>query len=560
MVDKVTVEVIKNAAIYASEEMGVVLRNTAYSPNIKDRLDHSCAILAPNGDLVAQAEHIPVHLGSMSVGVRNTFNFLGKTGEGFDPGDVVLVNDPYIAGTHLNDLLLMKPVYYNGEMIGIVSNKAHHVDVGGYVPGSIGGGVEELVQEGTIIPPVKIMKSGEFNKDLLRLIESNVRTPNYFKGDLKAQIAALNVGERRVLELASKYGSRAVTEAWDEILSYTERYTRSILRSLNVGGDYEAEDYMETPGGTVNIRVKLSFSEGMLRVDFSGTHSQVRYPINAVYGVTVSAVSFALKTILDPIMPMNQGFLRVVGIYAPKGSLVNPSKPAPVSGGNVETSQRIADVVYRALAKALTEKVPAASCGTMSNMAIGGVNPDATRWAFYETIACGSGGRPCCDGVDAVQTNMTNTLNTPIELLEREYPILFTEYSIRSGSGGHGKYRGGNGVVRAFKVLQGDTRLTVTGERVKTRPWGLEGGLEGMSAEYLVVKKSGGILRLGSKDSVTLDEGDVVMVKTPGGGGYGDPCSRNSADIRRDIVDGKVDEGWIRVLEEMCGKRFKFIV
>jgi len=554
MVDKVTVEVIRNAAIYASEEMGVVLRNTAYSPNIKDRLDHSCAILAPNGDLVAQAEHIPVHLGSMSVGVKNTFNFLKSIGEELNPGDIILVNDPYIAGTHLNDLLLMKPVYHNGKMISIVSNKAHHVDVGGSVPGSIGGGVEELIQEGTIIPPVKIIEEGKFNKNLLRLIEANVRTPSYFRSDLKAQIAALNVGERRVLELALKYGDISVVEAWDEILSYTERYTRNILRNLGVRGDFEAEDCMETPNGIVNIRVKLTFSDDELGVDFTGTNSQIQYPINAVYGVTVSATSFALKTILDPVMPMNQGFLRVVEIFAPKGSLVNPEKPAPVSGGNVETSQRITDVVYRALAKALPDKVPAASCGTMSNITVGGVNPDGTQWAFYETIACGSGGRPCCDGVDAVQTNMTNTLNTPIELLEREYPMLFTEYTIRSGSGGHGIYRGGNGVVRAFKLLQGNTRLTVTGERVKIRPWGLKGGLEGRPAEYSVIKVNGQIVRLGSKDSVILDDGDIVMIKTPGGGGYGDPCKRSVVKLRNDIEEARVDDEWLIIQEEKCGK------
>ncbi len=435
--DKVTVEVIKNAAIYASEEMGIVLRNTAYSPNIKDRLDHSCAVLDTRGDLVSQAEHIPVHLGSMSVGVKNTFTYLEENNIPLDPGDVILVNDPYIAGTHLNDLLVLKPVYYQGRMIAIVANKAHHMDVGGSVPGSIGGGVEELIQEGTVIPPVKIMRRGELNRDLLRLIEANVRTPEYFRGDLKAQIAALNVGERRIIELARKYGVDTLEEAWSEILAYTERYTRNVLENLNVKGSFEATDYMEAGDKLVNITVKLVFQGDKLTVDYTGTHSQVKYPINAVYGVTVSSTSFALKTILDPVMPMNQGFLNVVKIHAPLGTLVNPVKPAPVSGGNVETSQRIADTVYRALSKALPDKVPAASCGTMSNIAIGG-NTGGRQWAFYETIACGNGGRPCCDGVDAVQTNMTNTLNTPIELLEREYPILFKEYSIRPGSGGPG--------------------------------------------------------------------------------------------------------------------------
>ena len=551
MVDKVTVEVIKNAAIYASEEMGVVLRNTAYSPNIKDRLDHSCAVLDTRGDLVAQAEHIPVHLGSMSVGVKNTFTYLEENNIPLDPGDIILVNDPYIAGTHLNDLLVLKPVYYQGRMIAIVANKAHHVDVGGSVPGSIGGGVEELIQEGTVIPPVKIMRRGELNRDLLRLIEANVRTPEYFRGDLKAQIAALNVGERRIIELARKYGGDTLVEAWSEILGYTERYTRSVLEGLRVEGSFEAMDYMEAGDKLVNITVKLEFQGDKLTVDYTGTHSQVKYPINAVYGVTVSSTSFALKTILDPVMPMNQGFLNVVKIHAPQGTLVNPVKPAPVSGGNVETSQRIADTVYRALSKALPDKVPAASCGTMSNIAIGG-NTGGRQWAFYETIACGSGGRPCCDGVDAVQTNMTNTLNTPIELLEREYPILFKEYSIRPGSGGPGMYRGGNGVIRAFKVMEDGVRLTVTGERVKTRPWGLHGGLPGEPAVYAVERRDGMIEVLPSKGSAILYSGDTVVVKTPGGGGYGDPCRRSRELLEKDVAEGRVTGEWLARLRGAC--------
>jgi N-methylhydantoinase B len=551
MVDKVTVEVIENAAIYASEEMGVVLRNTAYSPNIKDRLDHSCAILDPDGNLVAQAEHIPVHLGSMSVGVKNAFNYLEENDITLDPGDVVLVNDPYIAGTHLNDLLLLKPVYYKGEMVAIVANKAHHVDVGGTVPGSIGGGVEELIQEGVIIPPMKIVRSGEFSRDLLRLIEANVRTPDYFRGDLKAQIAALNVGGKRVIELAAKYGPKTLMESWREILGYTEMYTRRVIEELGVSGSYEATDYMEAGEELVNITVKLVFGKDSLTIDYMGTHRQVKYPINAVYGVTVSSTSFALKTILDPVMPMNQGFLNIVKIHAPRGSLVNPVKPAPVSGGNVETSQRIADVVYKARSKALPDKVPAASCGTMSNIAIGG-SGSGKPWAFYETIACGSGGRPCCDGVDAVQTNMTNTLNTPIELLEREYPILFKEYSIRPGSGGAGMYRGGNGVIRAFTVLEDNVRLTVTGERVKTRPWGLHGGEPGEPAVYAVERRDGRLDKLPSKGTTLLSAGDTVIVKTPGGGGYGDPCKRDHRLVERDVVEGKVTSGWIESLRKLC--------
>ncbi len=434
--DQVTVEVIRNSAIFISEEMGVVLRDTSFSPNIKDRLDHSCAVLDEEGNLVAQAEHIPVHLGSMSIGVRNLVDYLSREGIELGPGDVALTNDPYISGTHLNDLMTLKPVYHEGRLIAYVANKAHHVDVGGVVPGSIGGGARELREEGLVIEPVKIVDGGRIRWDIIKLLEANVRTPRYFRGDLMAQIASLNVGEARLRELASKYGGAGLIEAWSSILEYTERYTRARIRevSSNAGGTYTAEDYLETmEGDLVRIKVTLTISGDEIKVDYTGTSRQVEEPINAVYGVTVSSTVYALKTTIDPEMPMNQGFFKPVTITAPKGTIVNPLKPAPVGGGNVETSQRIADVVYKALAQAFPGRVPAASCGTMSNVIVGG-----RGWAFYETNACGSGGRPCCDGVDGVHTNMTNTLNTPIEVIEREYPIIFRRYELRPNSGGPG--------------------------------------------------------------------------------------------------------------------------
>ncbi len=553
MVDKLTVEVIKHAAIFTAEEMGVVLRNTAYSPNIKDRLDHSCAILSPKGELVAQAEHIPVHLGSMSVGLANTLRYLEREGVELGPGDVVAVNDPYIAGTHLNDLMTLKPVYYEGELVAYVANKAHHVDVGGSVPGSIGGRARELLQEGLVITPIKIVEGGRIREDLLKLLASNVRTPEYFRGDLKAQLAALNVGERRILELASRYGREALVEAWEEILSYTESYTRSVIRGLGVEGSYTAEDYMElSSGDLVKIRVTLEIHGDSIHVDFTGTSSQVEEPINAVYGVTVSATTYSLKAVLDPEMPFNQGFYRVIRITAPEGTLVNPRRPAPVSAGNVETSQRIADVVLRALAEALPERVPAASCGSMNNVTVGGVRPDGSTWAFYETVGCGTGGRPSADGVDGVHTNMTNTLNTPIEILEREYPILFIEYSLRENSGGMGTYRGGLGITRAFKALEDGIVLTVTGERVKTRPWGLRGGAPGEPAEYYVVRTTGERIRLPSKATVVLNRGDTVYIRTPGGGGYGDPCRRPKHLIEADLEEGKYSRDAIERLLSGC--------
>ena len=536
MVDPITVEVIKYAAIFAAEEMGIVLRNTAFSPNIKDRLDHSCAILTPGGDLVAQAEHIPVHLGSMSIGTKNLINYIMNEKIELKANDVILTNDPYISGTHLNDLMVLKPIYLNNKLVAFVANKAHHVDVGGAVPGSIGGKVRNLIEEGIVIPPIKIIDNGNIRKDIIKLIETNVRTPRYFRGDLMAQIAALNVGERRIKEVVERYGVKTLLDAWEEILSYTERYTRNIISKKGRVGSYEAEDYMELPeGDLVSIYVRIDIGKSSVKVSFEGTSPQVEEPINAVYGVTVAATTYALKAVIDPEMPMNQGFYRVVSIYAPEGSLVNPRPPAPVSGGNVETSQRIADVVLKALANAFPENVPAASCGTMTNVMVGGKG-----WAFYETIGCGSGGRPNGDGVDGVHINMTNTLNSPIEIIENEYPILFIKYELRPDSGGPGTYRGGLGIIRAFKVLEEGVILTIYSERCRTRPWGLLGGKAGAPSHHYIVKSSGEVISLGAKSTIALSRGDVIYINTPGGGGYGDPCKRSRELIVKDLEEEKI--------------------
>ncbi len=535
--DQITVEVIRNSAVFISEEMGVVLRDTSFSPNIKDRLDHSCAVLNEDGDLVAQAEHIPVHLGSMSIGVRNLVDYLAREGIELGPGDVALTNNPYISGTHLNDLMTLKPVYHEGRLIAYVANKAHHVDVGGVVPGSIGVGARELREEGLVIEPVKIVDGGRIRWDLVKLLEANVRTPRYFRGDLMAQIASLNVGEARLKELASKYGGKVLVEAWSSILEYTEKYTRARIREVsgNATGTYTAEDYLETiEGGLARIKATLTISGDEIKVDYTGTSNQVGEPINAVYGVTVASTVYALKTTIDPDMPMNQGFFKPVTITAPEGTIVNPIKPAPVGGGNVETSQRIADVVYKALAQALPGRVPAASCGTMSNVIVGG-----RGWAFYETNACGSGARPCCDGVDGVHTNMTNTLNTPIEVIEREYPVIFRKYEFRPNSGGPGTYRGGIGIIRSFTILEDDVTVTIFAERGKTRPWGLEGGKPGAGFKA-TLEREGVVEDLGAKKTIKTRRGDTITIYTPGGGGYGDPCKRSKEQVERDLKEGRI--------------------
>lgn len=539
VLDPVTVEVIRNSSSYIAEEMGIVLRNSAYSPNIRDRMDHSCAIMLENGELIAQAEHIPVHLGSMAVGVKNTIDYLQRSSIELEEGDVIVLNDPYIAGTHLNDVTMVKPLFHDGEIYGYVANKAHHVDVGGMVPGSISGNARELIQEGLVLPPIKIVRRGHMDLSILNLILSNVRVTGYTRGDLKAQIAALNVGEKRLKDLIEKYGLDAVVEAWNRTIDYTANYMRKKLGEVP-RGSYYAEDHMEADDSLLTIRARVSISREWLEVDFSETDDQVDMPINAVYGVTVAATSYAVKASLDPDLPMNYGFFKVVRIKTREGTLVHPKKPAPVAAGNVETSQRIAETVLRALAKPLRGRVPAASHGSMNNVMVGGVH-EGKSWAFYETIGGGMGARPGKDGVDGVHTHMTNTMNTPIEVIERECPVLFIEYSLRDDSGGPGQYRGGLGITRAFKVLSDRAILSIATERVKLRPWGLEGGIDGASGHHYILR-NGERIELKAKDTIELRRGDVVFINTPGGGGYGRPDLRDPRLVMEDLLDGKISK------------------
>lgn len=501
-------EIILNSCRYISEEMGVVLRNTAFSPNIKDRLDMSTAITDAEGRLVAQAEHIPVHVGSMSVGVRNIISKLA--GKDLNEGDVIVTNDPYVSGTHLNDVTMVSPIFHKSELIGFAASKAHYVDVGGSTPGSLSSSATELYQEGIIIPPLHLYKRGEINEEILSFFSENVRVKDYVIGDSRAQAAAVRIGVRRVLELFEKYGNY-VTDAWKEGLDYIENYTRNLIRDIP-NGKYTAEDFMELKDEDLELVSTIEVKDDNMKIDFKGTHKQVESPVNAVYGVTVSSTTFALKSALDPDIPFNYGFLIPVSIDIPEGTMLNPIKPAPVSAGNVETTQRIVDVVFRALSNFVD--LPAASQGTMNNIMIGGKD-----WAFYETIGGGSGARPNSDGVNGIQVNMTNTLNTPIESIEKYYPLEILRYEFRDNSGGNGKFKGGLGLVREIKVLD-DATITVVGERMRRGPWGVKGGGEGKPAEYSVLI-NGKTALLQSKQSIRLKKGSILKIKTPGGGGYG---------------------------------------
>jgi len=539
-VDPVTLEVIKGALIYTAEEMGIILRNSAYSPNIKERMDFSCTIFDGKKRLVAQAEHIPVHLGSMQLAVQNGLEkFKGELEE----GDMLLLNDPYISGTHLPDLTLIHPIFYNGEIIAYAANKAHHSDVGGKSPGSMAGDATEIFQEGIIIPPVKLVKRRKVDRELTNLILSNVRTPHARLGDLRAQIAANLRGEKRVLELIKKYGIKTFEAAVEKIMDYSEKRIRNEIKRMPKES-CSAEDYLENTGTTnkrVKIKVTVTVKEDELIIDYTGTDKQVDGPVNAVLGVTLSGVYYVLRCLTDPSIPMNAGCFRPVRVKVPKGCLMNPVPPAPVAGGNVETSQRNVDVLLKAFSKIIPEKVCAACQGTMNNVCVGGLKDGkGEAWTFYETIAGGFGGRHGMDGVDAVHSHMTNTMNTPIEAIETIYPLRFLTYKLREDSGGPGKWRGGVGLERSWMLLASSAVLSVLAERTKIPPWGLFGGKPGAKGEYYLIKANGKRVKLKSKCTVKMEKGDIFVVKTPGGGGYGKPFERNPELVLRDVINGLV--------------------
>jgi len=536
-IDPVTVEVIRGALTYAAEEMGIVLRNSAYSPNIKERMDFSCTIFDHKKRLAAQAEHIPVHLGSMQLAVQQGLKkFRGK----LEDGDMVLFNDPYISGTHLPDITLISPVFHEEEIVAYLANKAHHSDVGGKAPGSMAGDATEIYQEGVIIPPVKFIKKNILDEEIADILLSNMRTPKIRLGDLRAQAAANILGRRRILELVKRYGVLTLHQAMEAIMNYSERWMRTEISKMPEGR-YSAEDWLENTGTNdekVKIKVTITIKKDRLTVDYIGTDRQVNGPVNAVLGVTLSGVYYVLRCLTDPSIPMNDGCYRPVKVDAPEGTVMNPTPPAPVAGGNVETSQRNVDVLLKAFAQIVPEKVCAACQGTMNNVTVGGINPeDGKPWTFYETIAGGFGGRKGADGVDAIHTHMTNTMNTPIEAIESIYPIRFLKYEMRKDSGGPGRWRGGVGLERSWELLAPSATLSVLAERTKTSPWGLYNGKSGARGEYYVIKPNGKRIRLNSKCTVKIKKNDVFMVRTPGGGGYGDPLERDPKLVLRDVMN-----------------------
>ncbi len=524
-VDAISLEVFKNMFISVSEEMGVALQRTSYSPNIKERRDFSCAIFDPEGQMVAQAAHQPVHLGAMPASVQAA---LDTFPESLRPGDMVILNDPYLGGTHLPDITLVAPVYVeeagDKHLVGFVANRGHHADVGGMTPGSLPLSTE-LYQEGLILPPIKLARGGRLNQEVIQLICRNSRTPEERRGDLAAQIASIRVGDKRLQEVAQRYTLADTLEHMAALLDYSERVTRQAIQRIP-DGVYQVLDYMDDDGLTeepVPIAVAITVTGDHMTIDFTGTSPQRAGCINAPQAVTVSACLYVVRCIVGDDAPANQGCLRPVEIITPLGSLVNPQPQRGVAGGNVETSQRITDVLLAALAQALPELIPAASQGTMNNLLIGG--HDLTRdkpFVYYETIGGGMGARPTKDGISGIHTHMTNTMNTPVEALEFAFPLRLKRYALRRGSGGRGKYRGGDGLVRDVEFLS-QARVTILSERRKLAPPGFHGGHHGQPGDNILLRGGYEEVKLAGKETLDVRPGDVLSIRTPGGGGWGTP-------------------------------------
>ena len=564
--DPIELEIFKNLYHSIAEEMGADLRRTAFSPNIKERRDYSCAVFDACGEVIAMGDHMPVHLGSMPRSVQAAI-----THTDLQPGDVVMLNDPFRGGTHLPDITLVAPVFvqsskpaakrtvHNAKADGgrpeagspkpdpagrgpdfYVASRAHHADVGGAFPGSMGL-CREIYQEGLRIPPVKLVRRGQVDGDVLALLLNNVRTPGEREGDLGAQIAACHTGAARLQELCSRYGLERAHRAARDLLDYSADMMEAFLR-LVPPGTYTAEDLLDNDGITVKpvkIAVKVVFAPEIRRggkrkanspgrltrrpfvtVDFTGSDPQVEGSVNAVEAITYSACFYVFRCLLAEDIPATAGLMRSISVIAPAGTVVNARPPAAVAGGNVETSQRIVDVLLRALAQAIPDRIPAAASGTMNNLTIGGIDPRTGEpFAYYETIAGGMGARPTKDGVSGVHTHMTNSLNTPAEALEHAYPLRIRKYALRKGSGGEGKYCGGDGIVREIEVLT-DAEVTLLADRRSQGPYGLAGGAPGAPGKAEVARCDGSVEPLPGKFNVRLRAGDRIRIETPGGGGW----------------------------------------
>ncbi len=522
----VELEIFRHLFTALAEEMGAALRRAAFSPNIKERRDYSCALFDPEGVAVSLGDHMPVHLGAMPMSVEAALRELGELGA----GDVVCLNDPFLGGTHLPDVTLIQPVHSDGVLLGYVASRAHHSDIGGSTPGSMPL-AREIYEEGVRIPPVRLYRAGERNEDLWRTLLANVRTPAERAGDLDAQLAALNTGTVRLLEIAHKRGVTATLAAMRALIAYADRLAAAGLDRIP-DGRYQASDFLEDDGfgsGPILIQVAVTIQGPRALVDFEGTAPQVPGGVNAVAAITASAVRYVFRCVLEAVLgealPAGGGSMAAVELRLPPGTVVNARPPAAVAAGNVETSQRITDVLLSAFAQALPDLVPALSQGTMNNTTVGGIDPRSGEpFAYYETVGGGMGAGPSGDGLSAVHVHMSNSLNTPIEALEHAFPFRVAAYTIRRGSGGEGLHRGGDGLRRDLEILV-PARVALLTERRERGPSGARGGAPGAPGENVLVR-AGVEEPLPAKVTFSVEAGDIVSIRSPGGGGWGDPGGR----------------------------------
>jgi N-methylhydantoinase B len=546
--DPITLEIMFNALRSVADETFIVLMKSAYSTNIKERRDHSTAIMDPNGRLIVQADaSLPVHLASMG-GLMEAL--LKKFKNRIEPGDIFIANDPHVAGgTHLPDINMAMPIFVDDILVAFMCNIAHHADVGGSVPGSMAGGMTEIYQEGLRIPVVRLFHKGELQTDLLDLVLLNVRVPDERRGDYFAQIASCRLGASRITEVIKKYSIPAILSCFDEIIIRTTRRMKEVVKDLP-DGTYQFEDIMDDDGmGTfeIPVKVEITVKGSDIHFDFTGTSNQVKGNINVTRNATQASVCYALKALLDPDVPNNQGVLDLPKITIDKGSLLDARFPAPVAA-RANTCQRIIDVILGALSKAKPEAAVAAANGANTTAVFSGIDPrTGENYIYLETLGGGFGGRATKDGKDGVQVHITNTSNLPVESIEMEYPLMVNSYRLIEGSGGVGRHRGGLGLERVIEPINHECTFNGAGERFTQRPWGIFGGAEGMSGEFLKLDSDGNQKRLPNKPiGISIAEKEAVIIRTPGAGGYGPAEERTKEDLTEDAISEKFTQEFLK--------------
>ncbi len=532
-------EIFRHSLKSTVEEMGITLQRTAYSTNIKIRRDHTCALFDADLRHIAQHDVAPQHVGSMvSVVPRNMEGLEDE----LEPGDGVLINDPYKGAVHLPDVMLISPLFFDGEIVGYAANSAHHVDIGGPVPGGIPNDSTELFGEGLILPGVRAVRDWEYDEEILALVTRNVRGSEMRLGDYRAQLAANRIGEQRYADLLEEYGVDETTDYLDELLEYTERRVRAAIGELP-DGTYYAEDHMDGDGVVdepVLLALTLEVDGEEMTIDFTGTAAQNRGPLNCTPAMAFAGSMAVIMALLGEDLPKNDGFYRPFRTITPEGTMVNPTNDAPVAGG-WEIAMRAGELVTRAMSEAMPEATIAATKGIVCNVAYGGTDPrDGEPYVYYETVAGGYGARASKDGMEAVQTHFQNTANSPIEELETEIPLYVRKYELIRDSAGAGEFRGGLGVRRDMEFFDHEASFSLLTDRAKSEPWGLFGGHSGRKAEYVINPDTDRTMTVSSKSTTQLEPGDVASVQTPGGGGYGDPTERDPEAVLRDVVNEKV--------------------